>query len=91
MEKSWLPEIFLGQVALYTLLWLSTPYIASLLTLILGAVSLVILLLSLIVDWIEPSRIAPWYYRFLLLSFLAPLLVGLLFLFIDGPPQWLVE
>ncbi len=46
--------IALAQAVLYAVLWLWNEYVASYMTLILPSVLLVLLILSLIADWIEP-------------------------------------
>jgi hypothetical protein len=71
------------------MLWLWDTYIAFLISLIAGGVFLLILLVSLVVEWIEPSKVPRGYFLFMLLAFLAPLLAGLIFLLINGSPEWL--
>ena len=71
------------------MLWLWDTYTAFLMSLIAGGVFLLILLVSLVVEWIEPSKVPRGYFLFMLLAFLAPLLAGLIFLLINGSPEWL--
>lgn len=82
-------ELFLMQVIVYFLLWLYDDYLASLASLILGCMFLLILLISLLVEKIESSKVPPWYYTYMAASFLAPLVTGILFLLIYGIPDWL--
>lgn len=72
-------EWLLIQVVLYLLLWLSYEYLARLLSILLGAIFFAIWVVSVIVEWIEPSKVPRQYFRFLLASFLAPLLAAGLF------------
>lgn len=71
------------------MLWLWDTYIAFLISLIAGGVFLLILLVSLVVEWIEPSKVPRGYFLFMLLACLTPLLAGLIFLLINGSPEWL--
>ena len=76
--------IILGQAVIYFSVWLWNEYVAIYLTLIFPAMLLVILILSKIADWIEPSRIPGWYYKLMVVSILIPLLVGIIFYYING-------
>jgi len=77
------------QLAIYLMLWLWDTYIASLICLLLGAIFLLILLVSLVVEWIEPSRVPRGYFLFMLIASIAPLLATLIFVLINGRPEWL--
>src|SRR5690606_34185558 len=82
--------IALAQAVLYAGLWLWNEYVASYMTLILPSVLLVLLILSLIADWIEPSRIPRWYLKVMLISILVPVLTGIaLYLIYGGRLDWL--
>ena len=77
-------EIALVQVIVYAGLWLWNDYIASYMTIVLPAIILAILLISIIVELIEPSRISRKYFVIMGISVVIPLLTGLLFLWISG-------
>lgn len=82
--------IGLAQAVLYAVLWLWNEYVASYMTLILPSVLLVLLILSLIADWIEPSRIPRWYLKVMLISILVPVLTGVaIYLIYGGRLDWL--
>ncbi|HZV68362.1 MAG TPA: hypothetical protein VFG10_02430 [Saprospiraceae bacterium] len=82
----------LGQSVLYLSLWLWNEYVASYMTLIFPVLILIILILALIADWIEPSRIPGWYYAVMIISILIPVLIGGVFYYInDGKIGWLIE
>ena len=82
--------ILLGQAVIYTSLWLWNEYVASYLTLIFPAVILFILIIAIIADLIEPSRIPAWYYGLMLISIITPLVIGAVFYYInDGRLEWL--
>lgn len=82
--------IWLGQAIIYSVLWLWNEYVATYLTIIFPALILFILILALISDLIEPSRIPGWYYGLMLISIITPLIIGVVFYYInDGKLEWL--
>lgn len=85
---AYIPEVFLGQVAFYLVLWLSNDYLASLLTLSVGGVFLVIFLLALITEWVEKSKITSWYYQFMLTGILAPLISFVVYISLNQGLDW---
>ncbi|MBK8955425.1 MAG: hypothetical protein IPM34_07715 [Saprospiraceae bacterium] len=68
----------------YGVLWLVHEYVAFFLTLVVPAVSLSILLISLITEYLERSNIPGWYYRLMLLLILIPLMIGLVMGYLFG-------
>ncbi|MDX1667720.1 MAG: hypothetical protein R3350_10835 [Saprospiraceae bacterium] len=84
-------EIFLLQVVIYLLLWLADEYLASLLSLIFGSLAFILLLFAGVVELVEKSKVPRIFYIILLVSFLAPLLTGLVFVLTNGIPAWLLE
>lgn len=84
-------EVFLIEMVIYLLLWLFNDYLASLLSIIFGTICLLILLISLIVEAIERSKVPRWYYYFLAMSVLAPIGAALIYLFISGGVDWMKQ
>lgn len=84
-------ELFLIEMVIYLLLWLINDYLASLLSIILGTICLLILIISLIVEAIERSKVPRWYYFFLAMSVLAPVAAALIYLFISGGVDWMKQ
>jgi hypothetical protein len=83
-------EIFLIQVILYTVIWLMNDYVASYMSVVIPAICLVILLIALIAEYIEPSGISRKYFWFMGISVITPLLVGGFFMFINrGYLEWM--
>ncbi len=82
-------EILLLEIAFNIVLWLLDEYIATLLSLILGSIFLLLLLFALVVEWIERSKVPRWYFWFMLVSVLAPLVAAAIYLAIQGGLQWL--
>ena len=82
--------ISLLQCVIYSGIWLWNEYVASYLTIIFPIMILLILILSAIADWIEPSGIPGWYYKLIVISILIPLLIGTIFYVLDeGKMDWL--
>ena len=84
-----LGEIFLIEMVFYLLCWLWNDYLASMISLIFGVLFLAILLISLVVEVIERSRVPRWYFYFMLLSVLAPLLSTVIYLSITKGVDWI--
>jgi hypothetical protein len=76
--------VALAECVIFTALWLWNEYVATYATIIIPGVMAVILLLSLIADWIEPSRIPKWYYYIMVITILIPLVIGMFFIYIYG-------
>ena len=79
-----LPEIFLLETVVWLILWLLNDYMATLLTLIIGAIVLAVLLLALISEAIERSRVPRRYFYVMGLSVLAPLFAAILYQVLFG-------
>ena len=79
-----LPEIFLLETVVWLILWLLNDYMATLLTLIIGAIVLAVLLLALISEAIERSRVPRRYFYVMGLSVLAPLVAAILYQVLFG-------
>jgi hypothetical protein len=83
-------EIFLIQIILYSVLWLVDEYIATFMCITIPIIVLVILAVSLMAEFFEPSRISRKYFWIMTISIVAPVLVGLVFyLMYDGKLEWL--
>ena len=82
MTNRRLVEIFLAQVVVYLLIWVLNSYLALILSSIFAGICVLILLVSLVVELIERSKVPRWYYYLMVISTLAPLLaMGLYFAF----------
>jgi hypothetical protein len=77
-------EIFLLEVVAWLGLWLLDDYLATLLTLIIGAIVSAVLLVALMAEGIERSKVPRKYFYVMLLSIVAPLVAGILYLSIFG-------
>lgn len=64
---------------IYTLIFLWNEHIGYLLSLIMTVVVLAVLLISYVVEWIEPSKVPPGYFRLMWVLFLTPLLTLIFF------------
>lgn len=83
-------EISLVQIIIYCLLWLNNPYLATLLTVIIAPIFGFLLLISLIAEWVERSKVPKWYFKIMFLSFIIPVIVALFFYAAnDGYFEWM--
>ena len=83
-------ELFLIQVVIYVLIWLISDYAGSFLSAVFASIFLAIFVISLIVEAIERSKVPRWYYWAMVVSFLAPAMVGIFFLLLGkGELTWL--
>ncbi len=83
-------ELLLIQIVIYFLLWLWDEYTATLLSLIWGGICLLILLTSLVVEWIEKSNVPKWYFSVLWVSVLAPIMAAVIYSGIVGGIKWMI-
>jgi hypothetical protein len=84
-------EVFLIELVLFMAMWMYDDYLASMISLILASISFMLLFVSLGVELIERSRVPRWYYYFMAASALAPILSGLIYFFISGELNWVVN
>ncbi len=77
-------EIFLLQLGLWFGLWLLGDFLASILTLAIGAVILAILTIALLAEWVEPTKVPRRYFYIMGVSLLAPLVAAVLYISIFG-------
>lgn len=85
-------EIFLFQVVLYGALWLYDEFMASFMCISIPIIVLVILIISLLAELFEPSRISRKYFWIMGISIVVPLIVGLgFYMMYDGKLDWLTH
>ncbi|MDF1697025.1 MAG: hypothetical protein P1U56_14380 [Saprospiraceae bacterium] len=72
-------EICLMQAVFYCLLWLSNTYLATLFTFILVPIFASLLIISLIAELLDRSKVPKWYFKFMFLSVIIPLIVAMFF------------
>lgn len=77
-------EIFLLQTVVWLALWLISDYIAGLLTIIIGAIVSAVLLLALISEAIERSRVPRSYFLVMAISVLALLVAAGIYIAFSG-------
>ena len=82
-------EVFLIQVFLYMVCWLLNDYLATMVSLIFGTMFFAILLVSLVVEVVERSRVPRWYFVFMLISVIAPLVSAGIYLSITQGLNWM--
>lgn len=84
LPKLSLPEIFLAELMIWFVLWLWNDYIAALLTSIIGAIVFAVLLIALISEWLERSKVPRRYFGVMFVSLLAPAVAALLYIGMNG-------
>lgn len=77
-------ELFLLEVAAWLALWLLNDYMATLLTLIIAAIVFAILVIALLAEAIERSKVPRNYFWVMGLSVLAPVVSAVIYLLIFG-------
>ncbi|MEL6124710.1 MAG: hypothetical protein AAFR14_13425 [Bacteroidota bacterium] len=85
-------EYSLIQVIIYALVYLLDSYIGFLLCLICGSIGAAILVLSLVFELIDRSKVPRSYYLFMLSTVVVPILVmGGFSMFMVGSFSWMEE
>ena len=77
-------EIFLLETVVMLVVWLLNDYIAVLLTLILAAVVSAVLIIALLAEFIERSKVPAKYFYVMGITVLALLGAGLVYVVISG-------
>lgn len=77
-------EIFVFEVIVWLGLWLLSDYVATLLTLAVGAIVLAILVIALLAELVERSKVPRRYFSIMALSFLAIVAAAGLYVTIFG-------
>lgn len=90
MQKIRPIEIFLIEFILFSLLWLWDDYIASMLTIVFSFIFFFILVISLMVELVERSKVPRWYFTLMAVSIFAPIAAAFVFIFFMGADfEWL--
>ena len=90
MKNLGLFEIFLIQFIIYSILWLWDDYIGSLITVVMIPICFFLLIISLIAELIERSKVPKKYFYFMGISAMAPLVAALIFIFFMGADfEWM--
>ncbi len=85
-------EIFLFQLIIFSLIYLVDSYVGFLVCLILGVIAFALLILSLIFELVDRSKVPKSYYYFMLNTVLACFLVLIVFsVFMTGSFDWINE
>ena len=85
-------EGFLIQIIIYALLWLVSEYTGMLVCVIMFGVITALLILSLLTELVQRSKVPSAYFKWMALSALAPLIVAIGFSMIFGGNfDWLRE
>ncbi|MEM6319929.1 MAG: hypothetical protein AAF960_19815 [Bacteroidota bacterium] len=77
-------EISLLQIFIYSFLWVVSDFTATLITLVLPGIFLFLLLIALVAELIDSSKTPRWYFKFMILSIIIPLVTAAVFVSILG-------
>ncbi len=92
MQKIRASEVLLIEIILYILLWFANDFLATMLTVIQAGLCFLVLLFSLVAEWIEKSNVPRWFFNILWVSIVAPLLAAAIYIgFTGGLPTWIYE
>lgn len=69
-------EIILIQIITWTAIWLFDDYLASLLTVVMVPIFFFILVVALIAEWIERSKVPKKFFLVMILSVLVPVIIA---------------
>ena len=81
--------VLLIQIFVYLLIFLADDYIGTLMSLILGSICFCVWAISLMVEWISPSKVKRDYYRYVLAGWIGPLFAFIAFAMAKGGFDWL--
>jgi len=85
-------EVLLIQVIIWTSLWLYDDYLGSLLTVVMVPIFFFILVIALISELIERSKVPKRYFMYMIVSICVPLVIGLgVYVASSGYFDWLQE
>ena len=79
MRRLSLTEMFMIEFILYTLLWLWNDLVASMLSLSFTVIAILVLIISLVADSLDKSRVDRWYYQLMVISAVTPFIVSAFF------------
>ena len=84
-------EIILLQIILYSGLWILSPYAGFMLSMIVATISAAVLVISLIMELVDRSKVPKIYFRFMLTAVICPIVVALFFIaFYPDAMSWMV-
>lgn len=84
LTKLSLGEVFLLQLIIWLLIWLFNDYVATLLTLCIGAVVSSVLIVALLAEAVERSKVPRRYFYIMGISIIAILSAACLYVLIFG-------
>lgn len=91
MKKIGLLEITLLQVIFYLSFWIWNGFIALYVTICFSCICLLILLITLIAEWLDPSKVPRrFFFGLMSISIITPLLVGAIAVYIFKIPTMYV-
>lgn len=77
-------ELFFVQCIIYTILWLTNDYIATLLSIILFFLFFSVFIVAFIAEKLDKSNVPKNYFKLMISGFLAPLVIYIIFFVMNG-------
>lgn len=87
--KIGLLEISLLELVVFLLLWVIDEYTASLLCVIIPVICFGVLVVALIAEWIEPSKVPRLFFTTLAVSIVVPILTFVIYFLVFGSLGWM--
>ncbi len=78
MKNIGILEIFLFQLICYLIASFIDPYMGTFLIILFASISILILIVALVSEGLDPSRVPRSYFHFMIASILAPILAYLI-------------
>lgn len=82
-------EIILIEVLAFLLLWVADEYTASLLCIVIPVICFAVLIIALIAEWIEPSKVPRLFFTTLAVSIVIPIVTLVIYFLIFGRLGWI--
>lgn len=90
MKRFGVLELFIVEFILFAILWLSSDFLGTMFSLGISLTSFFILIISIIAELLEPSKVPRWYFTFMAVTIVTPLLVaGIMVYIFEGQLEWM--
>ena len=83
-------ELFIVEFILFAILWLCSDFLGTMFSLGISLMAFCILIISVIAELLEPSKVPRWYFTFMVVTIITPLLVaGIMIYIFEGKLDWM--
>jgi len=77
-------EVALIQFIIYCLVWFAYDYLALVLSVVMVCILTAVVVISLIAELIEPSKVPRSFFKYMIVSAIIPVIVGVFFITVLG-------